>query len=371
MHKSKESRIQIGASVVFVFISIIVMYVAHKEMYFTMDDDWYATLLYSEEPITSLSDIIKSQIWHYNNWGGRSITHGLLQMILLAGESFADVLNVAVTLLLAGMVCLVADSKRIPAFFMAMAMIIGLNANWKMSMFWQSGAANYLYITVVILGFLYCYLHKDKKLPAISLWIIPLGLITGWSNENMGPSACIVAAIVCWITYKAEKKVPIWMILGMLSCLIGSAICILAPGNFVRSNQVTSNEYGTLWKLFLHVYAEAKAALEYLFPIIIVVAFLVMISKGIYQIALGQNRILLLLCALLSWGAMIVSPHYPDRATFGTQVLLICVAISLIKDICDKQKELSLPLFGVATLVWLRGMFFLGEFIAICWGWIR
>ena len=26
-------------------------------------------------------------------------------------------------------------------------------------------------------------------------------------------------------------------------------------------------------------------------------------------------------------------------------------------------------LFGV--FLWLRGMYFLGEFLAICWGWIR
>lgn len=371
MFKSKQSRIQIGASVVFIFISIVVMYIAHREMYFTMDDDWYATLLYSDEPITSISDIVKSQIWHYNNWGGRSMTHGLLQMILLAGENVADVLNVIVTLGLAGMVCLVADSKKIPALFMALAMIIGLNANWKMSMFWQSGAANYLYITVVILGYLYCYLYREKKLPGITLWIIPLGLVTGWSNENMGPAAWVIATIVCVLTYRAQKKVPLWMILGNLSCLAGSALCIMAPGNFVRSAQVEANEYGTLWQLFLRVYAEGKAALEYLFPIIIVVAFLFMISKGIYHIALGETRILLLLCALLSWGAMVLSPHYPDRATFGTLLLLICVAVSLVKDICDRQKELGLPMFGVSALIWLRGMFFLGEYIATCWGWIR
>lgn len=371
MHKNKQSRIQTGASIAFIFLSIIVMYIAHKEMYFTMDDDWYATLLYSEEPITSFSDIVKSQIWHYNNWGGRSMTHGLLQMIILAGEGFADVLNVIVTLLLAGMVCLVADDKKLPAFFTALAMIIGLNANWKMSMFWQSGAANYLYITVVILAYLYCYLHEDKKLYGITLWMIPLGLVTGWSNENMGPSAWVVATIICVLTYKSKHRIPLWMILGNVSCLAGSALCILAPGNFVRSEQVEANQYGALWQLFLRVYAEGKAALEYLFPIIIVVAFLVMISKGIYQIALGRNRILLLLCALLSWGAMVLSPHYPDRATFGTQLLLVCVAVSLIKDICAKQKELTIPLFGMSVLIWLRGMFFLGEFLATCWGWIR
>ena len=33
--------------------------------------------------------------------------------------------------------------------------------------------------------------------------------------------------------------------------------------------------------------------------------------------------------------------------------------------------EKKMDLFGVAMLIWLRGMYFCGEFIAISWGWIR
>ena len=79
----------------------------------------------------------------------------------------------------------------------------------------------------------------------------------------------------------------------------------------------------------------------------------------------------MLFCALLSWGAMILSPHYPDRATFGTMVLLICVILSLTGRILEKQKELLGAVLGAGLLIWLRGMFFLGEFLAISWGWIK
>ena len=54
---------------------------------FMMDDLWYAEKLVSTEgpsgiPITSFKDIVESQIWHFYNWGGRSVTHGLLQVLL-------------------------------------------------------------------------------------------------------------------------------------------------------------------------------------------------------------------------------------------------------------------------------------------------
>ena len=147
------------ASGVLTIVAVLVMYITHRAIPFMMDDLWYATLLYEDTPIASLGDIVKSQIWHYYNWGGRSLTHGILQLTLLAGEQVADILNVVVTLLLAGMICLVSGNRRFPAFCAAVIMPLGLNANWRMSMFWQAGAAYYLYITVFLLGYLYCYLR--------------------------------------------------------------------------------------------------------------------------------------------------------------------------------------------------------------------
>ncbi len=377
--KEKRGQILWGLSGILVLVSVAVMYLVHRAVPFMMDDLWYATKLSSDTPITSFGDIIESQIWHYYNWGGRSITHGMLQVTLLLGEHAADILNVAVTLLLAGTICIVAgnDGKKMsfPFFFGAIGMLLGLNANWKMSMFWQAGAANYLYITVFILLFLHCYLREVsgevRRLPGITLWMIPLGLVTGWSNENMGPAAWVISVVVIFLCIREKRKVKLWMVLGSLSALAGSILVVAAPGNFVRSSQVASNEYGVLWNVFLRCYAESKAALEYLFPTLLLLGFLLLISKGMLQIPIGRKNALLLIAAFASWGAMILSPHYPDRATFGTMVLLICVILSLTKDVLKKRKELTPWLFGVAALIWLRGMYFLGEYLALCWGWIK
>lgn len=384
-------------------LSIVVIYMTHRAVPFMMDDLWYSTLLSEDTPIASFSDIVKSQVWHYFNWGGRSMTHGILQLTLLAGEQAADLLNVAVTLLLAGVICLVSEHRSLPAFFAAFGMIFGLNANWKMSMFWQAGAANYLYITVFILLFAYCYLRElpdegsffrrsrkagsegasqaeklpnepacdgapiSKELPLITLWIIPLGLLTGWSNENMGPALWVLSLVVILFTWKRTHTLKLWMIFGNLSCLAGSALCILAPGNFVRSAQSGETQFGLLWRLFLRCYGESRGALEYLFPVLLVLIF-VGILHGSKP---GRRNELLLFTALLSWGAFLLSPHYPDRASFGTMILCICVILSLAKKALEKRSNLAWPLWGAAVFIWLRGMYFCGEFLAISWGWIR
>ena len=378
--KNRKSGIVKLAAVFLVFVSLAMVYVVNRAIPFMMDDEWYSRKLFSEELLSSVGDIIEFQNWHYHNWGGRTITHTILQLTLMAGENIADILNVVALVLLAGMICLLSGIRRTDrkwwAMLAAVSMIIGLNANWKMSMFWQAGAANYLYITIFILGFLYCYLRElpegtSRHLPGITLWILPLGLIAGWSNENMGPSVWVISLLVILLAIKEKKTVKPWMILGNLACLAGSVLMITAPGNLVRSAEVASNEYGLLWNCFLRCYAESKAALDYLFPVLLVFMAVLFLYKGIFGKAIGRKNGLLLVCALLSWGAMLLSPHYPDRATFGTMVLLLCVILSMAKEILREKSRLDLWFFSGTILIWLRGMYFLGEFMAISWGWIK
>ena len=448
-------------------VTILVLYKTHRAVPFMMDDLWYSTMLSDETPITSFADIVKSQVWHYNNWGGRSITHGILQLTLLLGERGADILNVAVTFLLAAVACVVAQNKKLPAFWAALALMLGLNANWKMSMFWQAGAANYLYITVFILLFAWCYLRElpdkgklfpgartifpvgkaagvgrsesvpgagvgrresvpgagvgrresvpeaeagsgrtapggraensagntiagaehmaapeenqsggetfllPKPLPGIVLWILPLSVLAGWSNENMGPAVWLLSLAVIVLTAREGRRPSLWMILGNIGCLAGSILVIVAPGNFVRSARVESNEYGFLWQCFLRGYAESGAVAVHLFPVLLVLGFMAMLCMGVLKQELGRRNALLLLCALLSWGAMVLSPHYPDRATFGTMLLLICVILSLAKKVLCVRKDLAWMLWGITAFIWLRGMYYCGEFLAITWGWIK
>ena len=391
MEKASEKRMQL-ATYILLAVSIIVMYMTHREIYFMMDDLWYSTMLSDDTPVASLNDVIVSQIWHYNNWGGRSMTHGILQLVLMAGEQVADILNVLVTMVLALLICIVAEKRKLLAFFAAAAMPLGLNANWKMSMFWQSGAANYLYITVFILGFVYCYLRefadrpddgtpfpdgvsdegvnaRKKDLPGITLWIIPLGLLAGWSNENMGPAVWILSLVVILAAIKEKRKLHLWMILGNLTCLFGSVMMIIAPGNFVRSAQ-TWDDKGLLWKFYLRCYSEAKGAMEYLFPTLLILTLMLILARGVEGVRIGRRNGLLLFCALLSWGAMILSPHYPDRAAFGTMTLLICVIVSLAGRILEKRQELKWPFWFGILLVWLKGMYFCCEHIGLSWGWI-
>ncbi|MBR1476972.1 MAG: hypothetical protein IJ608_03305 [Lachnospiraceae bacterium] len=389
LKENRTKKLAFCISIALMAVSLLVFFTMNRYVPFMMDDEWYATKLYNEEPVRGLSDIVDAQIWHYNNWGGRSITHGLLQLILIAGERTADVLNTLALMLLSAVTVFAAGirlrDKNILFFIPAAAgLICGLNANLKMSMCWQAGAANYLYITVFIMAFLSMYLacigdenafskFADKATGNVllSILMLPLGLMAGWSNENMGPAVFVASIIAMAILIKNKKTPKLWMILGSFASCIGSVLVILAPGNFVRNAEITENSYGVLWRVFLRGYAESKAFLEYLFPTITVLVFILILAKTIPEIRLSVQDKLLLFTALLSFGAMALSPHYPDRATFGTMVLLISVIISVASKIIKKRGELFVPLCIPFILIWLKGMYVMGEFICISWGWIR
>lgn len=372
-------------SIILIILSTALIFAANHFVPYMMDDLWYSTLLYSDTPVSSVSDIIKAQIWHWNNWGGRSITHALLQLILMTPEAFADILNTAFVFILSYI--LIGSSKisggkecrTLILLPVCAGLLTGLNANWKMSMFWEAGAANYLYITCFIMLFLIPYLKTaeslssdpdaELKAPAgINILIIPLAVIAGWSNENMGPVCFLLSAFVIFLTKKAGKKIRPWMVEGCVLSLIGSALCIAAPGNMVRSAQIA--ERGTLWKIFLRCYSQCTALFRYQILTLTVLAAVMIISISVYRIKLKASEKLLLMGALLSWGAMFLSPHYPDRATFGTMCFVISVIISRSLLITEKNKEAAKPLYLGFLIIWAKGMYDLAEFVSIALGWI-
>lgn len=370
----KKQHIMSAFTVLVGVVTLVMLYVSHRQVPFMMDDNWYATKLFSEEPIRSLKDIYEAQVWHFHNWGGRSMAHGILQLVIMLGSGAADVLNVIVTVLLAMIMCKLAGRHDLLSLVAAVAMLFGLNADWFQSMYWQSGAANYLYMTVFILLFIHCYFREIESTPSnlwgICVWIVPLGILAGWSNENMGPTVWILITVSMVLIKKRGGNLKIWMHLGNLSCLLGSILVIIAPGNFVRSKETVLEGYGTLWKAFLRCYVECKASFDYLF-VALIVAVLMLIAGKAVGCKVGVSNVLCLLGALLSWGAMILSPHYPARATFGTMVFLALVALSMAGKIMDKRKDLEVPMAGVLFLIWLRGMFFVGEYLGSAWGWIK
>lgn len=377
--RTKNTSFWLGCiAVIATALSVEVLYWANNKMPFGMDDDWYSTNLVTGNPIDGFGDIWESQVWHFFHWGGRNIAHTLLQITLWAGPTVADITNVVITFLLVIFIMKLAKISNYSYGLMVLGFLIFLNANWAQTLLWQSGVANYLYMTTGILIFLFCYLgvvenpEFDKPF-GINWWIALLGIFSGWSNENMGPAVWVGTFGVILYCWKKERKIQLWMIVGNIFCLIGCVLVVLAPGNFVRnmeiSGQVTGK--GLIWRVFLRCFSVTNGLFHYLlYPVI-----LLLILMLIYHYLLGKkyrlSDMFLIFMAMLSWGAMILSPHYPDRAAFGTMVLLLVPIMHMFVEIHQSRKELMIPGYGVVLFVWLAGMFTLCTYICQRIGWIQ
>ena len=347
-------------------LAALLLYCSNVKVPFMMDDLWYSTDLRDGGSLNGIGDIIGSQVWHYMNWGGRVFTHGFLQLSLMCGERAADVINTLATLVLVFEICTLAKlssgasfSKSIPAgitgFALAFGLLITCCPNFRMSMLWQAGCANYVYSSVWILFFYICYLRaldpEKKDLPLICFFIPILGLITGWSTENMGPSSCLAAALITFICIRkgiAAGRKKIWMIEGVISSFIGSAFCIMAPGNFIRKTDSADDLALTLPDRLLQM---LKGAGDYMFPSLVVLAGAFIAYKTVKNKKISLGNAVLLFAALLSYGAMIASPHYPDRAAYGTCVLIETVSVSLLDEAFGRKQSAAGYVLPIMLLV--------------------
>ena len=107
-----------------------------------------------------------------------------------------------------------------------------------MSLFWLTGACNYMWMSFFQLFFLTPYVKALRSGEAGNsilnfLLMIMLGLMAGWSNEA-GALATICLTIFLVIMCKARGVFRVWMIAGLVALIIGCAFMMLAPGNFAH-----------------------------------------------------------------------------------------------------------------------------------------
>ena len=124
-----------------------------------------------------------------------------------------------------------------------------------------------------------------------------------------------------------------------------------------------NSDKSLVWKLVNRAYSEGRAGVDYLYPALILVILLAIIYYPVLKNRLDTRTVVLFALSVVSWGAMVLSPHYPDRATFGTLALLIVIAVSLMLRLIKARPELRYWVNAVGVLIWLRGIFWLSEYI--------
>lgn len=302
------------------------------------DDLVYMNKWRSDVPLKTIYDIYEFQIAHYFNWGGRTVAHTILQLLLLCPKALSALLNTIVYFVLAFLVNKMATNKPKGIMILfTIALLYYLNPTYKESVMWLTGSANYLYTTTIILlsmiPLINIYKGIENKYPYL---FMPLAFLAGWCNENM--SATLMLYIFVTIIYTHKKKIKAnWLYVYLIIEMIGLGLMLLAPGNFVRASDLPTGLMGIMYR----GHGQLNAWFNWLFASVLLVGCTTYYRYK-KEAMISDVNVSLLGFSVVSILAMLASPVYPQRATFGTFVILMIVIINNFYHFYEKNKnELS------------------------------
>ncbi|MDR7866391.1 MAG: DUF6056 family protein [Sporomusaceae bacterium] len=254
------------------------MYALNYLMPLHRDDYEYALVWNTLERLASWPDVFRSLYLHYFQHGGRMVDFLVLDGFLLIGKQWFNPFNAMLYVALMMLIYWHSQREvtlRFNPYILGLIMVFcwfGL-PDWALTNVWMTGACVYLLTAVLIFAFLLPY-HFDyigKPLLGDS-WPAAAGMFLGgvaasWTIENTAATMILAAAGLTWLAWR-RGALRLWMAPGLAGSLLGFALLVAAPGNFVR--------YGKGPKLFIHFTNQLAAGLEIFLGVIPTVIFLVL-----------------------------------------------------------------------------------------------
>lgn len=332
-----------------------------------ISDDFAYLYIYGEEGrISSVGDIIRSQVNHYYLWGGRSVVHFIAQILLMLPSCIADLLNSLAYLVYVFLIYLHIKGRKessISLFVLINMAIWFLQPVFGDTILWITGSANYLWGTCLILLFLLPYRLYEGKHANISfqviasIYILLSGILAGWTNENTA-AAMILIGILYIVYFRSHKwQVPVWTICGVIGAIAGFAIMILAPGNYMRAgDSVSLNLYILGYRLFTWT-----LTLFYYSGPLLLISLIMLIVYNRFPNGEKKNNLKLIfiygLAAIAAVYAMLLSPSFPRRALFGVVTFLIIATGICIYNLDYRNKFLRQIRFLVILIALISFIF--------------
>lgn len=352
-----------------VFVIFALIYALNR-LFPLFSDDWGYSFVYGTDArVENLSDLFWSQYNHYFAWGGRSIVHMIAQAMLMMNFSWMCLINAMAYTAFIYAIYKISNkgNKTNPVLFFLLSIAIWFaQPAFCATVLWKTGAANYLWGTLIVILFIYLYHDcyrtkriKNSKIKTISVFF--LGIIAGWTNENIA-IGLIVYIILLLFLFRYEKLViPKWAVSGLAGAIAGTAVMLAAPGNYIRAKMIykiyaEDNISGTDL-IYLNMKTMLSYFLGYLLPILCVWLILMIVyykypKDGFVKRNIIWGASLFVVTGLISFLAMITSPTFPDRALFGIITLLIIPIGIIYSDIEMKKIWLkAVNILGIAVLL--------------------
>lgn len=214
------------------------------------DDYDYSLIWGTMQPVHSFGDVCQSLWNHYLTHGGRMVTVFMLDFFLWAGKDWFDLANAAVfTAVVVLLYCHSTRNTRLaaePGILALCAFFLWLCLpHFGEVAVWKSGSTVYLWSGFFAALFLLPYnlflAGRVRWSNAMAGPMFLLGILGGWSVENLGVTVVLLAAGISWYAWRQGNR-QLWLPAGAAGAFLGLAGLIAAPGNWVRYGQQGSGK---------------------------------------------------------------------------------------------------------------------------------
>lgn len=298
------------------------------------------------ERVKSIKDILISQYSHYLTWSGRFVAHFFVQLFILIGKKFFNVINTLIFISVIFLIYWLGTGKVSFDFISFDLSLWILFCYWFCvpSLFitnlWLCGSCGYLFMAVLQCAFIMPYaINYFNPVDFNIVLAIILGFFAGFSNESGGAGVFFLTLILVINSFILENLAS-WQILGFLAFCIGYAILVIAPGNSVhiklvrevRPGYIISEESFMKKEMFIRNFFSGffpvtiRAWILFV-PIIFYFFKNGMDFSGVYIAAFVASGFLSLLTA------MIFSPVLPERAGYLAVIFWLIASVSAVKNI--------------------------------------
>lgn len=333
-----------------------------------MSDDYFYKI--EVRQAQNLLDLVRQQYGEYISNSGRVIGQFNVRLSLVFGKQLFNVVN---SLMFTGLALLIYANIRRRKKYDILVLLLTITFMWKFTvdfgqtMLWICGSCNYLWGSVIILGFVTFFRHLLGKAERIRHPILVavgtffFAIAAGWCNENTSGGGLLLVLLFganFWYDRKKEGKKSFFPFMGaaVFGICCGLLGMVSAPGVQSRSQVMREDEYTGFVGLLSRIYKISMTVRE-LFFVLFVMTAIVLVALAVQKqlctwLQIRRNEtVLFSIAAIATCYALALAPTTMNRAFFGAGVFLFIACIQGIVDAMREEQILRIAKYSLVSVL--------------------
>jgi len=203
--------------------------------------------------VTNIIQIIKTQIHDYSYINSRVFIHSIVQFLLIFGKNLWSILNPIVIILNFYIInkiikLYVKNNNKLFNYIFGFICFL-LLASYKWLIYWVAGSVNYVWMSLLLILFVYLYLKYDfHKTYVLNMIII---LILSILHESLFVFSVVFVIFNIIYDFVFEKRIIKKKFLLFIPLIISGAFLFLSPGTLSRIDNSEWSSYNFFEKVYL------------------------------------------------------------------------------------------------------------------------